>query len=601
MNYLCSPKVLKRLLIACKQRASIFRIHALIIHKGLLNQCASSSLGGCLVMCYARLGDVASACLMFDQMPRRGVDSWNALINSYSRQGCPEQVLRLYQSMISEGIMPDSSTFTLTIKACTVLNDLEKGEEVWRKSVECGYEADIFVGSSVLNLYAKIGVMDKALSFFNNMRRRDIVCWTTMVTGFAWSKKPGEAIEMFQRMQREGIEGDGVVIVGLIHACSCLGVLKPGRSVHGYLIRKWFPTKTSVQIQTGLIDMYSKHGHPEIASTVFRYMPHKNNPISWAALVSGFAQNGFTQNALQLVMDMQIIGVELNSACLVSALSACSQDGLLRLGRSIHGYILRRDDLDLILGTALIDFYSKCGALILARTLFDSLSFKDSVSWNTMIACYGTHGLGKEALSIFLQMIQTYEKPDHITFFSLLSALSHSGLIEEGQHWFNLMQSDYKIKPAEKHYACIVDLLSRAGKLKEALEMIFSIATEPGLAVWGALLSGCYNHGEFIIGEVAANKIIDLGPDDLGIYSLVSNFFAKEKKWVEVAQVRKMMKESLTKKIPGYSVVDVNGRLHAFIMEDKSHEQHRDIEQVLNLLSTEIRVVKGDPIPEISA
>lgn len=550
---------------------------------------------------YARLGEMASASQVFVEMPRRGVDSWNALINAYSREGCPKQVLGLYQRMVTEGIMPDSSTFTVTIKACMALNDLEKGEEVWRKAVECGYEADVFVGSSILNLYAKIGTMDKALALFNKMQRRDMVCWTTMVTGFAHSRKPKEALQMFRRMQREGIEGDGVVIVGVIQACSCLGIMNLCLSVHGHLIRKGVPTRTSVQIQTGLINMYCKHGHLELASCVFRSMPHKNSPISWAALVSGFAQNGFTQNALELIMEMQSSGVEPNSASLVSALSACSQDGLLRLGRSIHGYILKRVDFNQILGTTLIDFYSKCGALISARTVFDCMSFKDSVSWNSMIASYGTHGLGKEALSVFLQMIETYKKPDQITFSSLLSALSHSGLIEEGQYWFNLMQAEYKIKPAEKHYACIVDLLSRAGKIKEALDVVYSMDTEPGPAVWVSLLSGCYNHGEFSIGEVAANKIIELNPDDSGIYSLVSNFFAKEKKWVEVSRVRKMMKESQAKKVPGYSVVDVNGRLQAFIMEDKSHDQYRDIEQVLDLLGKEIRIFTADPIPELAA
>lgn len=544
---------------------------------------------------------MASAHQVFDEMPRRGVASWNALINAYSRKGCPDQVLRLYHGMASEGIMPDSSTFTVTIKACTTLNDLETGEEVWSEAVECGYEADVFVGSSVLNMYVKIGMMGKALAFFDRMRRRDMVCWTTIVTGFAQSGQPEEALDMYRRMRKEGIEGDGVVIVGLIQACSSLGVLKPGFSVHGYLIRKGVPARTSAQIQVGLIDMYSKHGRLELASYVFRNMPHKNNPISFSALISGFAQNGFTRNALELVMEMQDAGFEPNSTSLVGALSACSQDGLLRPGRSIHGYILRRVDSDQILETALIDFYSKCGSLLSARALFDCMVFKDSVSWNTMISSYGSHGLGKEALSVFFQMIETYQEPDHITFSSLLSALSHSGLVEEGQYWFNHMRAEYKIKPAEKHYACVVDLLARAGKIKEALDMVYSMDTEPGPAVWVALLSGCYNHGEFSVGEVAANKIMELKPDDSGIYSLVSNFFAKEKKWIEVSRVRKMMKESLPKKVPGCSVVDVDGRLQAFVMEDKSHDQYGDVEQVLDLLGKEIRETAADLTPELSA
>ncbi|PKI76764.1 hypothetical protein CRG98_002750 [Punica granatum] len=600
MGSLPSPKALKRLLIACKHRTSVAQIHALIILNGLFTPSSSSSFGGCLVASYVRVGDIALAHRVFDEMPCRGVDSWNALIAAHSRRAYPEQVLGLYRRMVSEGVRPDSSTFAVAIKACTALNDLETGEEVRRRAVECGYETDVFVGSSVLNMYVKMGMMDRASVLFEKMPRRDVVCWTTMVTGFAQSGKSKEALMMYQRMRREGIEGDGVVMVGLIRACSGLRVLKPGLSVHGHLIRRVVPASTVLQIQTGLIDMYAKHGRLDLASYVFRNTPNRNNPISWAALISGFAQNGFTRNALESFIEMQSAGLAPNSASLVSALSACSQDGLLRLGRSVHGYILRRVDFDQIVGTALIDFYSKCGALVSARALFDRMIFRDPVSWNAMISSYGTHGLGKEALSVFLQMIETNQKPDHITFSSLLSALSHSGLVEEGRCWFDLMTAKYKIKPAEKHCACIVDLLARAGKVKEALHMINSMDTEPGLAVWVALLSGCYNHGEFLIGEVAANNILKLNPDDSGIYSLVSNFFAKEKKWFEVSRVRKMMKESLVKKVPGNSVVDVNGRFQAFIKEDNSHDQHGVIEQVLDLLGREIREVAEDSIPELS-
>ncbi|KAA8550610.1 hypothetical protein F0562_002294 [Nyssa sinensis] len=545
------------MLSACKDRATIAKVHAFMIISGVFGHGTSN---GQLVASYARIGDIGLARRVFDKLPKRGIEVWNAMIIAYSRMDRPVEVISLFHQMNLEGARPDSSTFTVAIKACTSLLDLEMGEKIHSLAIERGYEYDVFVGSSVLNLYAKYGKMDEAMCVFDKMPRRDLVSWTTMITGFAQNGRASEAVDTYQRMRKERMEGDGVVMVGLIQACAKLGDTKMGLAVHGYMIRTGLPM--DVVVQTSLVDMYAKSGHVELASRVFRKMSYRN-VISWGVLISGYAQNGFAGNALELLVEMQ---------------------------RSIHGLVMRRLlDFDQVLGTAVIDMYSKCGALPTARALFDHISYRDSVSWNTMIASYGIHGHGKEALSLFLQMMETDLKPDHATFASLLSAFSHSGLVEEGQYWFNVMVNEFMIQPAEKHYACMVDLLARGGRVKEACEMIDSITIEPGLAVWVALLSGCHYHGKLLVGELVAKKVIELNPDDPGIYILVSNFFAAARKWDEVAGVRKVMRKTGMKKVPGYSVVEVNGKLHAFLMEDKSHPQYEQILEILGKLELEMR------------
>ncbi|KAJ0113127.1 hypothetical protein Patl1_01569 [Pistacia atlantica] len=542
---------------------------------------------GRLIALYARFDDILSARKVFDELPQRSVDSFNAMIIAYSRKGYPCKVLSIYNQMIKESIKPDSSIFTVALKACVSLMNLNMGEEVWRKAVDFGYENDVFVGSSMLNLYAKCGRTDAALIVFNKMQRKDIVSWSSMIKGFACNGQPCEAVNVYRRMQKEGIEGDVVVMVGLIKACVNLGDSKMGLSIHGYTIRK--DLDLDVIVQTSLVDMYAKNGHLNLASRVFKKMPHKEI-VSWAALMSGFAQNGLPGNTLELLIEMQSCGCEPNSVSLMTALLACTQIGFLKLGKSIHGYIVRRLDFDKVLGTAVIDMYSKCGAPSCARAVFDRMDSRDVISWNVIIDSYGIHGRAKEALSLFLQMIETKLKPDHSTFASLLSALSHSGLVEEGRYWFDLMVSEYKIRPTDKHYACMVDLLARAGRVEEALELIKSMNNEPGLAVWVTLLSGCRNHRKLSIGEIVAKKVLELSPDDLGIHSLVSNFFAMGKKWDEVAEVRKVMRKTGMKKVPGYSAVEVNGELHSFIMEDKSHHQYGNIAYLLDNLDQEMRV-----------
>ncbi|KAJ7961546.1 Pentatricopeptide repeat-containing protein [Quillaja saponaria] len=442
------------------------------------------------------------------------------------------------------------------------------------------------LGSSVLNFYAKFGKLDEAMAMFDMMPRRDLVCWTTMITGYAQSGRPIEALRVYRRMQKEGIEGDGVVMLGLTQACANIGDSKLGLSVHGYLIRREIPA--DVVIQTSLVDMHAKNGLLELAFRVFKNMPLKN-VISWSALISGLAHNGSTGIALELLVEMQDEGFKPDLVSLISALLACSQVGFLKLGKSIHGYIVRRLEFEQVSGTAVIDMYSKCGDLSCARSLFDQISFKDTISWNAMISTYGIHGHGKEALSLFKQMIETNIKPDHATFASLLSALSHSGLVEEGRYWFNLMISKYKIPPDEKHYACMIDLLARSGQVEVAQELMNSVNTEPGLSVWVSLLAGCCNHAKFSIGESVAKKVLELNPDDLGVYTLISNFFAMAHKWDEVAGVRKIMKTTGMKKVPGYSVVQVNGKQHVFLMEDKNHNDYKHIMWILDQLDHEMR------------
>ncbi|PIN26181.1 hypothetical protein CDL12_01060 [Handroanthus impetiginosus] len=586
-------KDLKSFLSSCKDRVSISIIHGLLITSGIFSNGTSAAQ---IITSYARTGDIDSARKLFDNLPKRGIDSWNAMLIGYSRGNDLLQVVNLYKKMSLQRVKPDSSTFTVAIKACASLLDLESGEEIWRNAMQCGYGDDIFVGSSILNLYTKCGKMDEAMSVFERMSKRDVVSWSTMITGFVKSERVREALEVYRRMQKEGLEADRVVMLALIQACANVEDSKMASSLHGYMIRKCF-AMDDVMVQTSLIDMYAKNGKLDIASGLFRTINCKN-AISWSTMISGYAQNGYGVKALELLIEMQSCGFEPDSVSLVSALLACSQVGFSILGREIHGYIVRRYNVNQVLGTALIDTYAKCGSFSRARVLYDRMNSGDVILWNTMIASYGIHGHGEEALAIFHHMIEANARPDDATFASLLSAMSHSGLVEEGQHWFDVMIKEYKIQPMEKHYVSLIDLLARAGRVEEAQSLIQSMKCETGIAVWVALLSGCLNHKKFLIGELAAKKVLELKPESPGIYALVSNFFAAAKNWDEVAMVRKAMKTAGIKKVPGYSVVEVNGRLHAFMVEDKNHPQYQQILGILEEMEVKMRAMGYVPKTE---
>lgn len=580
---------LKTLLLTCKDKARVSKIHGVLITSGLLSNKFSAAQ---LISSYARVGDVYLAHQLFDNLPKRGIESWNALIVAYSRENLQHEVVSLYKAMGFHGVKPDSSTFTMAIKACSGLMDLELGDKIWRKAVDCGFEHDVFVGSSVLNLYAKCGKMDEATCVFERMRRKDVVSWSTMITGFVKIGKVNEALDTYRTMCQEGFEGDRVVMLALIQVCSNIEDLKMASSLHCYMIRRDFPI--DVMVHTSLVDMYSKNGEMGIASILFRTMSCRNS-VSWSTLISGYARNGFSRNALESIIEMQSCGFEPDVVSLVGALLASSQVGFLIFGRVIHGYIVRRLAVNQILATSLVDTYAKCGSLSSARNLFDRMSSGDVIFWNTIITSYGNHGHGEEALSLFHQMIKTKTKPDHATFASLLSALSHAGLVEEGKHLFDIMIKEFKVQPTEKHHVCLIDLLARAGQVEVAWKLIDSMACEPGIAIWVAILSGCLNHKKFFVGELVAKKVLELNPDSPGIYSLVSNFFSAARKWDEVAKLRKLMKVKGMKKEPGYSVVEMSGIFHSFLAEHNCHPQYQQILGVLEEMEIEMRAMEYVP------
>ncbi|VAH17729.1 unnamed protein product [Triticum turgidum subsp. durum] len=578
------PRRLRRLLSSCAALRTLTRLHALLI---VSSASSHHILSSCLATAYARVGDLAAAESTLATAPTApsSIAAWNALLAAHSRGASPDEALRVFRAL-PPAARPDSTTFTLALSACARLGDLATGEVVRDRASKAGYRNDIFVCSSLLNFYAKWGAMDDAVKVFDRMRKRDRVTWSTMVTGFVNAGQPVQAIEMYMRMRGDGLEGDEVVIVGVIQACAATGGVQIGASVHGYLLRH--AMRMDVVISTSLVDMYAKNGLFDQARRVFELMPHRND-VSWSALISQLAQYGNADEALVLFRQMQVSGLQPSSGPVVGALLACSGLGLLKLGKSIHAFILRRLELDCMVGTAVIDMYSKCGSLASAQMLFDKVVSRDLISWNAMIACCGAHGRGHDALSLFQEMKRNEVRPDPATFASLLSALSHSGLVEEGKFWFDCMVNEYGIEPAEKHLVCIVDLLARSGLVEEAKDLLASMHTKPTISILVALLSGCLNNKKLELGESTAEKILELQPGDVGVLALVSNLYAAAKNWDKVREVRKLMKDHSSKKVPGCSSIEIHGALHTFVMEDQSHPQHRQILQMVSKLDSEMR------------
>eukprot|EP01018_Ginkgo_biloba_P037415 Gb_09416 [translate_table: standard] len=573
------------LLQSCTNIRSLNQLHARLLITGFNND---AYLDTKLVSMYAKCGSLEYARLVFDRMYERNVLSWNALIRGYSRKEPCLEALALYHQMQGRNIVPDKFTFSFVLKACARLAALQDGKEIHHQIVRAGFESDVFVGTALIDMYIKCWSVEDARRVFDKMSRRDVVTWTAMISGYAQNGHAHEALTLFNQMLLEEVTPDSFTMVSVLQACGALRALKQGEWIHEYIIRSEYILDDFVW--TALIDMYAKCGNLEIARQLFHKMSQQN-VVSWSAMIAGYAQNGHANEALALFRQMQLADVKPDSVTMVCLLQACTCLGDLKRGKAVHGYIIRRDFATVVsVGTSLIDMYAKCKNIDSAGRLFGKMVDRNVVSWNAIIGAYTQNGLANVALSFFHQMRlaevtpdvatmmqQTDMKPDHITFICVLSACSHAGLVDEGWQYFDCMNRDYCITPAVKHYACMVDLLGRAGHLQEAYNFIQKMPLEPDASVWGALLGACRIHCNIELGEQVAETLLDLEPENPVYYVLLSNIYAGAGRWDAVAKVRTLMEGKGLKKTAGCSLIEMEEAGHAPNMNFVLHNVEEEV------------------------
>eukprot|EP01018_Ginkgo_biloba_P037431 Gb_29873 [translate_table: standard] len=558
-------------------------IHYHVVRTGLESDIFVASA---LVHMYAKCGSVENARHVFDKLSTRDVVLWSSMIAGYAQNGHANEALTLFNQMQLSDVKPNSVTIVSVLPACACLGALQQGKWIHTYILRSGFDSDVSVCNSLVAMYAKCGSLEVAHQVFNKISEKDVVSWNTMITGYSQNGDTNKALKLFHQMQLEEVTPDSITIASVLPACANSGALQQGKWIHDYIVRSGF--ESDVFVGTALIDMYAKCGSIENSRQVFDKMSARN-VVSWSALIAGYAQNGHANEALALFHQMQLAYVKPDSITMVSVLQACAHLGALKQGELIHDNIIKSGfDSDVSIGNSLIDMYAKCGSLEDARRLFDKMSIRDVVSWSAMIAGYGMHGHGQDAIALFSQMQWTNMKPDDVTFLSLLSACSHAGLVDYGWRYFDCMNQDYNITPRLKHYACMVDLLGRAGHLDEAEAFIKSMPFEPDAGVWGALLGACRIHCNIDIGERVAECLFDLEPKNAGFYVLLSNIYAAGGKWDDAAKVRTMMKDRGFKKTPGCSFIEVNNMVHAFLVGDKSHPQSEKIYAMLGRLAEQM-------------
>ncbi|XP_020244068.1 pentatricopeptide repeat-containing protein At1g15510, chloroplastic isoform X2 [Asparagus officinalis] len=540
-----------------------------------------------LITMYAKCGDVITPRKVFDGMLIRDCISWNAMISGYFENDECVEGLRLFLTMLEVSIEPDLMTMTSVIAASSQLCYKCLGKEIHGYAIKKGFYQDVSLCNSLIQMYTSFRNLDEAEKVFSRMESRDVVSWTTMISGYEKNETPERALEVFEQMKQDNVNPDEATIASVLSTCACLGRLDIGMELHELARKKGLVSYATVG--NALLDMYSKCRCIDKAVEVFRRMT-EIDVISWSSIISGLRINNRSIEALSFFRQMQV-DVKPNSITLIAALSACASVGALLCGKEIHAQALRTDlDFDGYLPNALIDLYIKCGRMEYALKKFDVHLNKDVVSYNIMLAGYAGRGQGDLAIELFNQMVEFGVHPDEVTFVALLCACGSSGLLTQGWNYFKTMEQNFAISPNLKHYASMVDLLSRAGCLEEAHQFIKDMPIKPDAAIWGALLNGCRIYRRVELGEVAAKRIFELDSESVGYYVLLCNLYADDGRWDQVARVRKAMSERGLMVDPGCSWVEVKGSVHAFLSGDESHPQINEIRAVLNGLYDRMEV-----------
>ncbi|XVE75950.1 hypothetical protein DITRI_Ditri12bG0133500 [Diplodiscus trichospermus] len=518
---------------------------------------------------------------------------WNTRLRELAKQCHYLQALTLYRQMLRCGSTPNAFSFPFALKSSASLSLPFAGQQLHCHVIKFGCSSEPFVLTSLISMHCKFNTLENARKVFdkNPLSNQLTVCYNALISGYALNAQVFDVIALFCRMRQNGISVNSVTMLGLVPVISEPGYLSEGMSFHCSCVKLGLNLDYSVA--NCLLTMYVKCGAVEFGRKLFDEMPQKGL-ITWNAMISGYAQNGHAATVLELYKEMEASKVSPDVVTFLGVLSSCANLGAISVGREVEQRIVSSGlGLNPFLNNALINMYARCGNLVKARGLFDRMPVKSVVSWTAIIGGYGIHGYGQIAVELFDEMIKGGIRPDAAAFVSVLCACSHAGLTEKGLDYFVEMRTKYQLQPGPEHYSCVVDLLGRAGRLTEALELINSMRVKPDGAVWGALLGACKIHRNVEMAELAFNQVVEFEPENIGYYVLLSNIYSAAENLEGVLKVRVMMREQKLKKDPGFSHLEYKGRVHLFLAGDRSHPQKEEIYRMVDELETLVKKFVG--------
>ncbi|XP_050377796.1 putative pentatricopeptide repeat-containing protein At5g37570 [Argentina anserina] len=535
------------LLKPCTSLRHLKQIHAHILRSNLHR---NASLASTLISLYSSLSSPHHSRRVFTSFPNPNLSLFNHAIRAFSKApSLCSDAFALYRRMVRAGIRPDNYSYPFILNSCAARCDVCGGGEVHGRVVKTGFGFWLPVSNALIDMYGKCGGLGDARKVFDEMTYRDVVSYNAVLGAHA---RGGVGMEMaaafFERMQGRNAISWNAMIVGYVNS----GDVVAAREVFDRM-----PERDGVSWITMLVG-YTKNGFMDKATGLFDEM-REPSLICWTAMISGYSQSGRPSEALSVFRRMDKSGVKPDAFTMTAVMSALAQLGRADLADWIGLYVEREgiEQNEQVL-TALVDMHAKCGNMEEACHVFEKIPRKDVFSYSAIITGLASHGHGNKALEIFQRMLAEKIIPDHITFVGVLTACGHAGLVEDGMIYWESMTRDYNIQPDADLYACVVDMLGRAGKLTEAHNVVKGMPMGPQPGALGALLAACRTYGNVVIAESVADKLFKLEPENTGNYMLLSSIYASKEQWDEARKVREAMNKKSRIKLPGFSWVEIS-------------------------------------------
>nr|BAJ53262.1 JMS10C05.5 [Jatropha curcas] len=546
-------------------------------------------VGTSLIAMYTRSKLFGDAEKVFDSMACKDVRCFNFMILEYARAGNGEKAIRVFINMLNAGLQPNDYTFTNIISACDGDLGIEEGEQFLGLSFKYGFLNETSIGNAIINMYGKKGMAREAERMFSAMTDRNLISWTALISGYTRSGDGKKAVDTFMELHLCGVNFDSSLLTTILDGCSECRNLELGLQIHGLVIKLGYAC--AVNIGTALVDLYAKCGNLMSARMVFDGLSSKRI-ASFNAILAGFMENSRDgeEDPIVLFNHFRLDGIKPDMVTFSRLLSLSANHSTLGRGRCYHAYAIKTGfEADLSVANAVITMYAKCGSIEEAHRMFNVMNDHDSISWNAMISAYALHGQGAKVLLLFEEMIKKEFAPDEITILSILQACTYSGLFRDGISLFNVMEPKYGIKPLLEHYACMVDLLGRAGHLSEAMDIINKSPFSKSTLLWRTLVNVCKLCGDRNFGKLASKYLLELSPVEAGSYILVSNMYAGERMLDEAAKVRTVMNDLKLSKEAGTSWIEIDDKVHHFVASGKDHPESNEIYAELDLLRDDMR------------
>ncbi|CAL9081127.1 unnamed protein product [Musa acuminata var. zebrina] len=577
-----------------------------------------------LIGALTKSGLLEEARRLFVSVPEPDQCSWNTMVSGFAQHGRFEEALEFFVAMNADDFVLNAYSFSSALSACAGLMDLRMGVQIHALISKSQLASDVYMGSALVDMYSKCRRPLDACRVFEGMKKRNVVSWNSLIACFEQNGPENEALALFVRMMEGGVEHDEMTLASVVSACASLSAVKEGMQVHAQAI-KHDKYREDLVLNNALVDMYAKCRRIREARSIFDRIPVRSvvsetsmisgyaksssvhdaevvflgmterNIVAWNALIAGNTQNGEDEEALKLFLWLKRESVWPTHYTFGNILNACANLANLQLGKQAHAHVLKHGFRfeagavsDIFVGNSLVDMYLKSGSIDDGSKAFDKMIARDKVSWNAMIVGYAQNGLGKDALRLFRRMLLSGETPDHVTMIGVLSGCSHAGLVEEGCRYFWSMTKEYGLVPSQDHCTCMVDLLGRAGYLKEVEKFINEMPIEPDAVLWGSLLAACKLHRDVEIGEWAAQRLFELDSGNSGPYVLLSNMYAEMGRWADVLRIRRLMRMRCVIKQPGYSWIEIESKVHVFMVKDKRHPLRKEIYQILKILKIQM-------------